>query len=118
MRRYEWTAELFGEQLSVEAKWLDDGVVVEVYGGCRTHVGAVCHAVGGIKRQTIRLDSHKEHLITEKWAPRLSVMWDTPVTMLCGIHYDGPTREMLDQIVRLAESLLQELSVWTPEQEM
>lgn len=109
MKQYEQTCMLFGQLLSVAAKWLDDGVVVEVYGGCRTHVGAVCWAARGQEMRCIRLGAHKEYLITEKWVPQLSAMWDTSVTMLCGIHYDDPSRDMLEQIVRQTDKMLHEL---------
>ena len=115
MKRYKQTSDLFGQTLSVEAKWLDDGIVVEVYGGDRTHVGAICWAGHGQEIQCIRLEAHKEYLITEKWAPQLAAVWNTPVTMLCGIHYDGATREMLEQIVQRTDQVLYELSSWIPE---
>ncbi len=98
-----------GETLTASVVWLDDGVDVGIFGGCRTHVGAVTLAEANGKQQTLLRENHRDDVIGKQWASRLAERWRVPVCVRCGIHYEGVNREQIDRIVSAARTLLEQV---------
>ncbi len=97
-----------GEKITAEVRQLDEGAFVLVTGGSRTHIGAVSSA-GYAENFSFQFPGHRDEVISRTWARQLSEAWGEPVTVACGIHYDGVGREEIDEIVALCGRLLQEV---------
>ena len=99
---------VLGYPIRAVAERLDDGWDVAVYGGVRTHVGAVSLSDGrGV--ETLQRPGHRDAVVSERWAARLSEAWRAPVCVRCGIHYHEPTRAQLAEIVASCDMLLEKL---------
>lgn len=95
---------------SIEARVhvLDAGIHILLTGGCRTHVGAVSHAIPGEPVQTIQFPTHREGMVSERWAKVLCQRLNSPVTVNCGIHYDHVSKRDIQEIVSVTEELLRQ----------
>ncbi len=98
-----------GERLVLEAVRLDEGMLVLLTGGCRSHIGAVSTGEPEGRVQTQSFPGHRDQVISEPWARRLAAVLGQRVTVICGIHYHKPTRAQLQEILRGAEALLEDL---------
>ena len=101
--------EVLGYPIRAELRALDDGYDVAVFGGCRSHVGAVSFAEPDGSEQTMIRGSHKEAFITRPWALRLAKAWNAPVCVRAGVHYDEATKEQIEAILRACDGLLEEI---------
>lgn len=108
MKEYLFTDSLMGYSIQVRLNVLDDGIHVLVVGGCRTHVGAVSYAFPGQKTETIQFPTHKDGVVSERWAGELCREIQVPVVVNCGIHYDNVSRSEIQEIVCVTETLLQQ----------
>lgn len=108
--------ELFGWAITVTARKLDQGWDVGVFGGCRTHVGAVTLSQPGGAVQTIELPGHKEQEITVPWATQFASELDEPICIRCGIHYDHIAPEEIQTVVNICNELLAE-TLWCIKEE-
>lgn len=92
----------------------EDGVNILIAGGDKGHIGAVAIAKAGRIIESIVFPSHKEEVICRSWAEKISAVYPGPVVVEAGIHYDGITKEQIQEVLRrLAEELevlLQRLS--------
>lgn len=118
MKRIEVREMLFGFLLHAEAIRLDDGWDVSVTGGSRTHVGAVSLAQPGQELRTLLRAGHRDDVISERWAKRLADVWNEPVCVRAGIHYDGVTKTEINLILEAAERLLDRLIQETKEERL
>lgn len=100
---------VLGDPIRAEIEQLDEGWDVAVYGGVRTHVGAVSLSDGCGGVETLQRPGHRDAAISERWAARLAEAWRAPVCVRCGIHYHEPTRAQLAEIVPACDALLEKL---------
>lgn len=98
-----------GEMLVLETVRLDQGMLVLLTGGCRSHIGAVSTGEPEGRVQTQCFPGHRDQVISEPWARRLAAVLGQRVTVVCGIHYHKPTGAQLQEILHTAEALLEEL---------
>ncbi len=98
-----------GEDITASVFWLDDGVDVGIFGGCRTHVGAVTMAEPHGEIHTLIREGHRDDVISEHWALTLATHWQIPVCVRCGIHYEHMNREQIDQIIAATQALLERI---------
>ena len=103
------SADLFGCPITATAQWLDAGLDVSLFGGERTHVGAVTLAGPEGEEQTMERPGHREAALSRPWALALANALEMPVCVRCGIHYDNATREQIGQILTLCDQLLARL---------
>lgn len=85
---------------------------VTISGGCSPHVGSV--SVGYITSgnpavKTILLPEHRDDVISDSFALALSKATGGTVCVSCGIHYDRPSGQDINDIVECAETLLRKL---------
>lgn len=99
-------ASVLGFPIYADAMKLDDGWDIGVFGGCRTHVGAVTLAEADGTFQTLKRPSHMDGVISEMWAKSLAVKLRASVCVRCGIHYDNATKEDISDIVAGCKKLL------------
>jgi hypothetical protein len=109
MKRAMVEEVLFGCPIRGECTRLDDGIHVLLTGGCRTHVGAVSVACPGGEVETLQRPTHRDGVVSSRWAGVLCQRLDAPVTVACGIHYDGVDRGDIAQIVAACDRLLEAL---------
>ena len=100
---------VLGYPIRAEITKLDEGWEVGIFGGCKTHVGAVTLAAPDGTVQTLERPGHKDSFISARWAAELAAHWDAPVCARCGIHYDCATKEQLAAITAECEDFLQEV---------
>ena len=100
---------LFGYPIRCSVTRLDSGVHVLLTGGCRSHIGAVSLAEPGQQAETKVFPGHKDQFISAPWAERLAEKTGQRACVVCGIHYDGATKEQIGEILRQMEGMLEEL---------
>ena len=103
------TRTVLGYPIRAEVKELDAGWDVGVFGGCRTHIGAVTLAEPDGTLRTMERPGHEDGFISRYWAAELSRLLHGSVCVRCGIHYDNATREQLAQITAACEALLRDI---------
>lgn len=107
-----YSKEIFGYPIRAECKSLDEGWDIAIYGGSRTHVGAVTLAQPGESPATLERPEHRDAFISEQWAVKLAKELKCPVCVRCGIHYDDITKEQVQAIAALCSELLEEFVLY------
>lgn len=108
----EITREIFGYPITVTATPAGSDWNVVILGGCSPHVGSVSLAEfldGTVVLRTLLRDTHKDQIVGDHFARTLAQQLHCTVCVSCGIHFDAPSPEDLNQIVFISESLLTEL---------
>lgn len=85
---------------------------VLVQGGFGPHIGSVSVARWVDRRvelQRLVGPGHRDDVVGDRFALRLAEGTGHTVCVCCGIHYDGPTKAELAQVVASAEVLLEKL---------
>lgn len=100
---------VLGFPIRAELTKLDEGWNIGIFGGCKTHVGAVTLAEPDGSVQTMERPGHKDSFVSSHWAAELAAHWNAPVCVRCGIHYDHATQEQLAVIMAACEDLLREV---------
>ncbi len=93
----------------LETVELDEGMLVCLTGGCRSHIGAVSTAEPEGTVRTQEFPGHRDQAISAPWAQRLASALGQRVTVVCGIHYDSATPEQIREILQQTDALLGEL---------
>lgn len=75
------------------------GVNILIEGGEKGHIGAVAVAQSGKVTDSIVFPSHKEDVICEQWAARVSSVYNGPVVVEAGVHYEHITKEQIQEIL-------------------
>lgn len=98
---------VLGHTLRAEVARLDDGWDIGIYGGCRTHVGAVAlgEADGGLR--VLAREGHRDDVVAASWAKAFARRFHAPVCVRCGIHYDDVSKNDIGTIVSACNLLLQ-----------
>lgn len=97
---------VLGFPIRVEIRKLDEGWDVGIFGGCKTHVGAVTLIEPDGTVQSLERTGHKDGLVSSHWAVELATYLNAPVCVHCGIHYDNATAEQVQAIVAACNELL------------
>ena len=85
------------------------GISILIEGGERGHIGAVAIALSGRLIESIVFPSHKENVICEQWAAKLSSVYNGPVVVEAGVHYDNITKEQIQEILEVLDKELDSL---------
>ena len=86
--------------------------VVMITGGCMPHTGSISTAYWqstGVALQEILLPAHRDNVVSRRFAEALCRELHTTVTAVCGIHYDAPGPNGLEQILSCTEALLSDI---------
>lgn len=97
---------VLGYPITAEIVRLDEGWDIGVFGGCKTHVGAVTLAEPDGTVQTLERPGHKDSFVSGHWAVELAAYLNAPVCVRCGIHYDRASPELVKAIVEECNLLL------------
>ncbi len=108
------TASVLGYPITVTAMPAGNDWNIIILGGCTPHVGSVSLAEyenGTVTLRTLLRDTHKDHIIGNRFAQLLSEQEHCTVSVSCGIHYNELIPDDLNKIVACTDQLLSELSL-------
>ena len=97
-----------GKPITAEITVTDCGVQVGLYGGDKSHIGAVGIVDPTGKITVKQFEGHKEGVLCQQWCEALAKIVNCPVVVTAGVHYDNASKEEILQIVRLCGELLKE----------
>ena len=102
---------LFNAEIFAEANFLDEGISVIVTGGNKSHIGSISVAEADGSINTTTYPGHKDNVVGEHWARMLAKKYSCRVIVVCGIHYDNVTKDMIASIVETTDNMLLDLIV-------
>lgn len=111
-------------QIIMLATITEDGVVAQIYGGEKAHVGAIALSIPGpgaaapekvsCSTTVVPLLGHKDDEVARPVAEELAKTWGSPVVVVAGIHVDNANKEdirkLLHNCKEVARELIQELN--------
>lgn len=97
-----------GKPITAEITITDCGVQVGLYGGDKSHIGAVGIVDPDGKITVKQFEEHKEGVLCQQWCEALANAGLCPVVMSAGVHYDYASKEEVLQIVEQCAELLAE----------
>lgn len=100
-------SQALGKSITAKIIRLDVGIAVLLTGGERSHIGASAWA-GPEGIGEVTLPGHREDVLCRQWAARLAEVCGTQAWVACGIHYDGLSREGLEQVIGVCDLLLEQ----------
>lgn len=103
--------EVLGFEMKAVITRLPQDIHVLLTGGILPHTGSVSIFESGNILQKTVLPGHKDDIIGDQWAKKLSLEERCLVTVVCGIHYDHATADMLREIQLQANQLLKEVMI-------
>lgn len=109
MTQFTLTRELMGAPVTAHVICLPSGLQVTVYGGTLPHIGAVSVVDPQGSITTQQFPTHKDGVVSERWAKALSEAGYRPAVVAAGIHYDDLSREQIGDVVKLTDDMLGEL---------
>lgn len=109
MRQFELRRSWRGKDIIAHVLVLDEGVHVSLYGGDKTHIGAVGIIDPDGNRAVTQFSGHREGLVCERWLDALAAANVKPAVVEAGIHYDGLDREGISEVLGVLEELLGDL---------
>lgn len=101
--------KLYDRDICIAVFSLGEGTSVTIFGGDKSHVGAVCVAdpTGQITTQVF--PGHRDDVIAEQWAKQIYKATRQQVVVSVGIHYDDATGEMIQGIQEFFSKKLEEV---------
>ena len=109
MKRFQWTRELLGKEITAEVLCLPQGVRVSVFGGDLPHIGAVSIAAPEGTCSTVEFPGHRDGTVSRRWADALAKAGFCPAVVEAGIHYDGLSREGIAEVLALTDNMLSDI---------
>lgn len=106
MKRFQWTRELLGKEITAEVQCLPRGVQVSVFGGDLPHIGAVSIVSPEGTCSTVEFPGHRDGTVSRRWADALAKAGYCPAVVEAGIHYDGLSREGIAEVLALTDKML------------
>lgn len=107
-------------QIVAEVDRMGQDLCVRIWGGDWPHIGSVSIAEprqsldgsgrGAATVSTYNYVSHKDYFVSNPVAEELASKLSCRVVVVCGIHYDEPSREQLEKTISLAEQIVQDIS--------
>lgn len=94
--------------ISVEMIVTDSGVQVCLFGGDRSHIGAVGILDPAREITITQFENHKESVLCQQWCEALANSGYAPAVVSAGIHYDNATKEEIMQVITICDLLLEE----------
>lgn len=106
------TKIVLGYPLTAQAVPIGADWTVMITGGCAPHIGSISTAhwqEGALKLDTLLLPGHRDNVVGDAFAQAIARRTGGTATVTCGIHYDGPSKADLQEIVARSQDLLAEL---------
>lgn len=109
MQKLSFEREALGFPINVTLSGCGNDTLVKISGGCTPHIGSVSVAYwdsGEPVLRTLLLPGHRDDVVSDMFAERLSSRLGATVTVVCGIHYESPGREGIDAVLECTRELL------------
>lgn len=100
---------VLGAGITIDVYDTGAGINILIEGGEKGHIGAVAVAEAGALLSSVSFPSHKEGVICEKWAGRISRITGGPVVVEAGVHYDDITKEQIRTVLEALDAELERL---------
>lgn len=104
--------EVLGRQIEVSAGWRGRDLLVTVTGGDAAHIGSVsvCRMQNGSAAlEKIVLPTHRDDVVGDSFAEALARKLETTVCVVCGIHFDGASKQDIAEIANSTNEMLIQL---------
>lgn len=108
-KEYRVKKDVLGFEMMAQVTQMPEEICVLLTGGSLPHTGSVSIFDKGKMLAGIVLEGHKDNYIGDLWAEEISLQRKCKVTVVCGIHYDHATKDMLQRIQKQAEQILEEV---------
>ena len=109
LHEYTFSVQALGRGITAVVLLPDEGIHVSVFGGDRSHIGAVSVISPDGSRQDTEFPGHRDGTVASKWAGALYAAGYSPAVVECGIHYDGIGKDGIRQILECTDRLLSEI---------
>ncbi len=116
----ELCGEVRGRTITLDARWVGRDLHVLLYGGDRSHIGAVSIAhlspsaaeTGrvSVSVSTISLPGHKDYVLSRDISERLAKEIGVTVVAVVGIHLDRASQDDIRQIIATVDALVEDLT--------
>jgi len=102
----------------LESKEIGKDLLITIYGGDEYHIGGVAIAyptpshyrdATTVSVSTLTLPGHKDYVVANSAAEKISKAIETPVVVTVGIHYDNATSKDIEEIISAVNALVDEL---------
>lgn len=110
--------EVLGEKIYLVSQFMGDDLSVLVYGGEKSHIGSISIAepreslTGEGKSATVStfvFSGHKDDIIGNYFAKKLSKELETRVVVNCGIHYNNLSLDDIKNVDKSCKEILKNL---------
>ena len=106
VHEYVFSVRALGRDITAVVILPAEGIHVSVFGGDRSHIGAVSVISPDGSRRDTEFPGHRDGTVASKWAGALYAAGYSPAVVECGIHYDGIDKEGIRQILESTDLLL------------
>lgn len=108
MKQFEVRHSWRGKDITAQVLILDEGIHISLYGGDKSHIGAVGIIDPDGNRTVTQFPGHKEGMVCERWLDTLATADIKPAVVEAGIHYDGLDKAGIGKVLGELEGLLNE----------
>lgn len=112
MNKSSFEREVLGFPICVALSGCGNDTLVKITGGCAPHIGSVSVAYldsGEPALRTLLLPGHRDDVVSDLFAEAIAKKLGATVTVVCGIHYEEPGKEGIEEIMACVRGLLDEV---------
>lgn len=109
-------------KICAQADFMGHDLCVRISGGDQPHIGSISIAEpresldgsgrGAATVSTYNYVGHKDYFVSNCVAEALASELRRRVVVVCGIHYDHPTRVQLENVMALAKQIIADIQRW------
>lgn len=105
-------------EMILQSERVGKDILVRIYGGDESHIGGVALAyptkshyrnATTISVNTITSPGHKDYVLANSAAEKLSEALEVTVVVAVGIHVEDASWELIEEIISVVESMVDEL---------
>lgn len=104
--------------LFLDCRKIGADYLTTIYGGNQHHIGGIAvayqtqshyHETSTTSVNTLALPGHKDYIVANSAAERITESLRAPVIVTAGIHYDNATKAEINQIIHVVDNLVEEM---------
>ncbi len=101
----------------LDVKEIGNDLLIAIYGGDAHHIGGTAVAyptpshyrdATTVSVSTMTLPGHKDYVVANTAAEKICKALETPTIVTVGIHYDNATKNDIEEIISVVDSLVQD----------
>ena len=102
----------------LDVKEIGNDLLIAIYGGDAHHIGGAAVAyptpshyrdATTVSVSTMTLPGHKDYVVANTAAEKICKALETPTIVTVGIHYDNATKNDIEEIISVVDSLVQDV---------